>query len=317
MKIHRIVAFFLLFVTLWSCRDDDEDFLNGAVVVPPRLLSEVAVENDIELQAFLKSHFYNYEEFAAPPADFDFKIKIDTIAGDNADKRAMFDDITSEVISILPSSFGISDQEDSVDHTLYFLEARKGAGEKPTIGDNAILRYEGSLLDGTLFDASSTPIRFYLPQLIRGFGAAMTKVNSGSEIVDNGDGTVDFGEFGVGIVFIPSGLAYGNGRGPSGALPSYANLIFRLEGLAFEKNSDFDGDGIPSFLEDLDGDGNLNNDNTDADLEQIFLPNHGDIDDDNDGILTIDEIELDADGNFVAFKDTDGDGISDHLDNDN
>ena len=61
----------------------------------------------------------------------------------------------------------------------------------------------------------------------------------------------------------------------------------------------------------------MTDDNTDADLEQIFLPNHGDVDDDNDGILTIDEIELDADGNFVAFKDTDGDGISDHLDNDN
>ena len=40
-------------------------------------------------------------------------------------------------------------------------------------------------------------------------------------------------------------------------------------------------------------------------------------DDDQDGIPTIEEIELDADGNFVGFLDTDGDGTPDHLDNDN
>ena len=48
----------------------------------------------------------------------------------------------------------------------------------------------------------------------------------------------------------------------------------------------------------------------------MYFPNHNDTDDDQDGILTIDEIELDADGNFVGFKDSDGDGVHDHLDSD-
>ncbi|MGC1514515.1 MAG: hypothetical protein WA810_02980, partial [Maribacter sp.] len=69
---------------------------------------------------------------------------------------------------------------------------------------------------------------------------------------------------------------------------------------------------VPSILEDLNGDGNLFNDNTDG----VDGPNYLDADDDNDFIPTIDEINRDAEGNFVSFRDTDGDGIPDHLDND-
>ncbi|UWX55951.1 hypothetical protein NYZ99_06195 [Maribacter litopenaei] len=62
-------------------------------------------------------------------------------------------------------------------------------------------------------------------------------------------------------------------------------------------------------MEDIDGDGNLNNDNTDRDTEfNVFLANYNDTDDDADGIPTREEILLDEEGNFVDFKDTDGDG---------
>jgi len=46
--------------------------------------------------------------------------------------------------------------------------------------------------------------------------------------------------------------------------------------------TDFDDDGIPDFMEDINGDGNLENDDTDGD----GLPNYNDTDDDNDGWLT-------------------------------
>ena len=51
------------------------------------------------------------------------------------------------------------------------------------------------------------------------------------------------------------------------------------------------------------------------------MANFNDTDDDNDGILTIDEIKIDGvikkDANgIIIFPDTDGDGIPDHLDND-
>ena len=135
--------------------------------------------------------------------------------------------------------------------------------------------------------------------------------------LENGDGTISYEGFGIGAIFIPSGLGYFDRSAAGGSVPSYSPLVFKIDAFAYELDTDFDGDGIPSILEDVDGDGNLNNDNTDGDFSNWdLIPNYRDTDDDGDGILTIDEIELDADGNFVGFLDTDGDGTPDHLDSD-
>ncbi len=71
---------------------------------------------------------------------------------------------------------------------------------------------------------------------------------------------------------------------------------------------DSDADGIPDVYEDFDGDGILDNDDTDND----GLANYLDDDDDGDGVLTIFEA-TDEDGNPI---DTDGDTDVDYLDND-
>jgi len=71
---------------------------------------------------------------------------------------------------------------------------------------------------------------------------------------------------------------------------------------------DDDMDGVFNYLEDIDGDGNLDNDDSDND----GIPNYQDDDDDNDGILTADE-DTDGDGDW-SNDDEDGDGIVDYLD---
>lgn len=71
---------------------------------------------------------------------------------------------------------------------------------------------------------------------------------------------------------------------------------------------DDDGDGVPNAFEDFNGDGNLDDDDTDGD----GLANYLDDDDDGDGIPTIDEAK-DENGNPL---DTDGDSDVDYLDND-
>ena len=101
---------------------------------------------------------------------------------------------------------------------------------------------------------------------------------------------------------------------------------------------DHDLDGIPSYMEDLDENGNSYNDDTDGDL----LPNFVDNDDDNDGYFTRDELEYEeyaimvgdpepifADNEFessrqenngvitiktVIITDRDDDGVPDYLD---
>ena len=320
MKLRNAYLLIAGLLIISSCKNDDDAI---GEVVPPRLLSEVSVEDDAEIVEFLKTHFYNKEEFDTPPEGFDFKIKFSVIAGENSTKQSLFDspNLITQTISVDSESLGRADDDETIDQKLYTLVVRQGVvAGKPTIGDNVILRYEGSFLDGSLFDASSNqPIPLNLSGVVRGFGNGMKNFHTGNGPIENGDGTISYEGYGIGAIFIPSGLGYFDSSTASGNIPTYSPLIFKIDAFEFEANTDFDEDGIPSILEDLNNDGNLNNDNTNAEAEAtigIYTANYVDPDDDGDGILTIDEIELDADGNFVGFLDTDGDGTPDHLDND-
>lgn len=71
---------------------------------------------------------------------------------------------------------------------------------------------------------------------------------------------------------------------------------------------DTDGDQILDINEDVNGDNNIENDDTDGD----GIPNYQDPDDDGDGVLTKDE-DYDGDNNPMN-EDTDGDNLPDYLD---
>ena len=72
--------------------------------------------------------------------------------------------------------------------------------------------------------------------------------------------------------------------------------------------SDTDNDGVLDINEDLNGNNNLDDDDTDGD----DIPDYQDEDDDNDGVNTVNE-DYDNDGNPMN-EDSDGDGIPDYLD---
>lgn len=319
MKRNKQIALFLVLISFWSCRNDD-DGLPDVQVVPPRPLSEVAAENDAEIREFLSTHFYNYEEFDAPTADFDFEIRIDTIAGEeNGTKVPLIDQVEARTVKVSAFEFNLEGEED-VEHTYYVLGAREGSGIEPTIGDSTFVRYQGLLLDGTVFDEVQTGVWWDNPSFqfagvgsqkaFRGVGEGVTNIAAGNAIVDNGDGTFEVDGHGVGMIIFPSALATFNGN--RGFITAYSPLIFKVDVLVAKAGTDHDNDGIPSILEDIDADGILVDEDTNGDR----VANFQDPDDDGDGILTIEEIELDADGNFVGFKDTDGDGTFDHLDSD-
>ncbi|MCB0374569.1 MAG: peptidylprolyl isomerase, partial [Sinomicrobium sp.] len=152
MNFIRSIIVILLFAAISSCKNDD----NGINSEPPRDLGEVAVEDNDEIIAFLETHFYNYEAFEVPPPDFDYQIVIDTIADGNADKIPLISQVLSRTISVEDKD-GIM-----VEHTLYYLIARQGTGENPTIADSVLVRYRGNLLDDSQFDNSNVPLWFDL-----------------------------------------------------------------------------------------------------------------------------------------------------------
>lgn len=290
------MAVFSLLI-LASCSNDDD----SVEVTPPRDRGEVELESQANLKAYLSTHFYNYEEFEAEEEGFDYKIVFDTISGDNADKTPLLSQVIEEKFTY---------QE--TEYTLYSLIARQGAGIQPTFADSTYVNYQGSVVGGAKFDSSTTPIWFDLTQVVFGFANGLSNLKAGTMATENADGSVTFGnDYGIGAVFIPSGLGYFNSSGSG--FSSYSDLVFTFDLYRAVADTDDDNDGVPNWKEDINGNKFLNEvaDDTDGDNIPDFL----DTDDDGDGTLTRDEIVINADGT-VTYTDSNNDGTPDYLDPD-
>ncbi len=264
----------LLFIVLFSCSDDDD-----VVVIPPHERDEEAVIAQEEIEEFLQTHFYNYEEFENPTSEFDYRIVFDTIAGDNASKTPLIDQVLFKNVDDI--------FEDDLTYKLYYLKVRQGNGDDIGIADIASLTYDGKFLtDLSTFDSAITPVSFDLTRSTEGFQEALIEFNGATGYTENSDGTLTFDDYGIGAVFVPSGLGYFNTPPTGSIIPYYSQLIFTFYTYLNEKG-DHDNDKILSEFEDLDGDGFVYNDDTDGD----GFANFNDSDDDGDGRLTIYETE--------------------------
>lgn len=304
MKLNRLFILGVICSLFFaSCVPDDD--LNGAKVVI-RDKAEQALADDDSLVNFLQTHFYNYEDFANPPAGFDNKVRIDSIAGENEDKTPIWESPLLETKTIT---------RDEIDYNLYVLKVREGEGQQPTFADSVFVTYRGQTLNLYNFDSAITPVWFDLTSAVVGFTEAVVEFKGATGFVVNSDNSVEWNDdYGIGAVFLPSGLGYYAAPPTNSGIAPYSPLVFGFEMYGVHEN-DHDGDGVPSYMEDIDGDRILSGDagdDTDGDL----LPNYADADDDGDGIPTRDEIVIEVDGT-LSFPDTDNDGTPDYLDPDN
>ena len=93
-------------------------------------------------------------------------------------------------------------------------------GQKPKATDTVRVHYEGTLIDGTVFDSSyrrGESISFPLNGVIKGWTEGLQFMSIGSKYK----------------FFIPYQLAYGE-RGAGQSIPPYAALIFTVELLGIE-----------------------------------------------------------------------------------
>lgn len=301
MKL-ALYFFFIFSIFLTSCRPDDD----GPTITLNDRGEEATIAQD-EIEAFLQTHFYNYEDFQNPPEGFNFNIVFDSITGDNANKIPLIEQVSYKTVK--------DRREEDLTYKLYYLKVDEGVGDSPEFPDIAIVSYEGRLFDGQLFDSSTVPISFDLTGVIDGFQDGLIEFNGAGEIIKNNDGTLSFEDFGVGAVFIPSGLGYFNSPPFGTGISPYEQIYFTFKVFEADKG-DQDNDGILSIYEDRNNDRLEENDDTDGD----GVPDFADNDDDGDGTLTIDEIR-DENGNVITdpalFPDADGDGTPDYLDSDN
>ncbi|WP_066225275.1 FKBP-type peptidyl-prolyl cis-trans isomerase [Formosa haliotis] len=303
MKLRTVTLTILLAAMVFTCKNDDDD---NTETVPARDATEVYEENMAEIEAYLETHFYNYEDFdfdnPYSPANDNFQIVFDTIAGVNSDKIPLSDQVVSKEV---PDSV-----EEDLIYTMYYLVVREGKGEEIHFTDRAFVQYRGTLLDGSIFDSTVTPVGLSMLSygtdygVVDGFKETVIEFKTSTGNSENGDGTVTYHEHGIGAGFLPSGLAYFNSA--TSTIPAYSPLIFAVNtsGVTY---LDHDNDGVYSYLEDLNGDGDVYDDDTDGD----GIPNFIDLDDDGDGVFTIHE---DIDGDGDPSNDIGKNGIPKYLD---
>lgn len=195
--------------------------------------------------------------------------------------------------------------KDNITYTIYYLQLRQGSGANskfPTNVDNVLTAYQGFLMDeaATSFESNNDPQGYFnLGAVIRGWSEIFPKFKTGS-YTENPNGTLSYTDFGAGVMFVPSGLAYYNVSRTG--IPAYSPLIFGFKLFEIQR-VDHDNDGIFSFQEDINGDGYLrDNDFTfEDDSDQDGLPNYLDVDDDGDSFLTKFELKK-PDGTYHTFE---------------
>ncbi|MFD2917539.1 FKBP-type peptidyl-prolyl cis-trans isomerase [Psychroserpens luteus] len=291
----------ILFATLGACTPDDTD----VVIVPARDRGEQQIVDNDSLLDYLQTHYYNKSFFSDSSADYtkeDIIISESPTDGDGNPNELLINDVVTYTTSY-----------QSQVYEYYVLDLNPAlfdgdGGPKPNFTDDVSISYTGFEQDGDVFDSTVNPITLDLIGVIPGWRDVIQDFKTAeSGPVINEDGTVSYSNYGLGVMFLPSGLAYFNS--PPYTIPTYSNLIFKFELYTSEPN-DHDGDGVYTHLEDLDGNENITDDDTDGDE----IPNYIDIDDDGDGVLTIYE-DLDNDGD-PTNDDSDMDGIPNYLDED-
>jgi hypothetical protein len=304
-KFFAIIALVMLF----SCKDDDSSSIEP--------LRDYAVQYAVDIakiENFLKEYYITVQN--APGSVTDQDVTFTKIAAGG----------TQTAIWDMPNLTFRTVKLHGIEYKLYYLKLRDGVGNSPTNVDAVLTSYSGKRIYTTAenvdnlidFETVKYPQSMMnLSSLIKGWSEVFPQFKAGV-FSENSDGSVNYNDFGAGVIFIPSGLGYyGSSRTN---LPAYSPLIFSVKLYAVQY-VDHDGDRILSHLEDLDFDkymytfdsGVLNPDDTDND----GIPNFLDSDDDGDGILTKNELNLDSSGNpILPHPDCDGDGIPDYLDAD-
>lgn len=277
MKL-KYIFLLILGIGIFSCSDDDSKDESHDPVAQ-------ALIDDATLIEFLQTHYLTPEK------------EIDTITNG---ETPLYDIVTTDAL-----------EYNDIDYKIYYYVDQQGVGVQSSRNDSVQILYRGFLLDSIKFDENtsytSNKSWFHLPNTIPGFRYGVSYFKEGEKVIYP-DESFGYENTGKGVFFMPSGLAYAN-IGSGGAIPPNAPIYYFLD-LGRVVVADADNDSVSNNDEDVDGDGNVTNDDTDQD----GVANYNDVDDDNDEILTKDE-DANGDGD-PTNDDTDGDGTPDYLDAD-
>ncbi|PXY39579.1 FKBP-type peptidylprolyl isomerase [Flavobacterium cheongpyeongense] len=304
--MNKFKYFFILLIagtSLISCNKNDDDDIK----IEPLRDYDVQYETDkATIESYLNTHYILVTQNAGEVEDMD--VVIDSIE-DSATQVPIMSYKANVGTTVYPQLKSKDVDLHGISYKLYYLVLREGIGENPMNTDGVLTSYSGSYLSDvaktdkhaayvqtTFFEKVIYPQSVMdLAGLIRGWGEVFPEFKTGTAIGKE-DGNISYKDFGAGVMFLPSGLAYYTANN---SIPAYRPLVFSFK-LYKMQRLDHDKDGVFDYQEDINGDGYVydyrnttlypnapvNLDDTDKDGVPDFI----DIDDDGDGYTTLLEI---------------------------
>ena len=338
----KIIFLFTLGLNVVSCSKD-----NNNNVAPLRDYTEQYTKDIANIETYMQTHYM--EVTNNPGATNDQNVTF-TLIPEGGTQTSIWDQTTYPILTRYVS---VNQNDVDITYKIYYIQLRQGTGansKSPSNVDRVLTSYRGEYIFSSTeqvngvdvttiksdeFEESINPQNYFnLTSVIRGWSEIFPQFKTGTYI-GNSNGTISYNDFGAGIMFIPSGLAYFGSS--SGGIPSYSPLIFSFKLYEIQR-IDHDGDGIFSYQEDLNGDGYLysfaagiaNPDNTNAPGTSVLIgpnkyskenevPDFLDVDDDGDYFTTKSEIKNPITGIAYPFADIPtcggtGNGKKKHLD---
>ena len=303
-KYFKIIFSLAVIVTLFSCAKDDDNPISK-----PRDYTEQYAKDIDSIDKFIDTH--------SMTVDANYNVTFTKITAESPPGTLNIRDEYEDELQFKT----VTNEAHGVDYKLYYIVLNEGSteGKHPTIVDSVHVSYRGvETIEGTQFDYAPNPRWFKLDELgVAAWGEIFPYFRTGiydPELGQNpGPNPVTFSDYGAGVMFVPSGMGYYNSS--EGTLAAYSNLVFSFK--LYELNyRDHDGDGILSKDEvPLDADFLYDPQDYNSDKEYPLgngdgIPNYLDVDDDNDRVLTKNELKK-PDGTYHTFETVPGcDGLA-------
>ena len=329
----KIIFLFSLGLTVVSCSKSDNN------TEPLRDYTEQYTKDLTNIETYMHTHYMEVVNNPGATEDQDVTF---TLIPEGGTQTSIWDQTTYPILTRL-----VTVKQNGIDVTykIYFIQLRQGSGansKSPCNVDRVLTSYRGenifssteqvngvdvTTIKSDQFEESINPQNYFnLTSVIRGWSEIFPQFRTGTYSGNpdgvyppNLDGTTSYYDFGAGVMFIPSGLAY-YGNSPGG-IPAYSPLIFSFKLYEIQR-MDQDADGIYSYQEDLNDDGYLytlekgvnNPDNTNGPGTAVLIgpnkfsevdevPDFLDVDDDGDFFTTASEIKNPITGDAYPFAD--------------
>lgn len=285
IKLRYIFFISIVSLLVYACGNDDDD---GDEAVD--YAAQSVIDND-SIVSFLQKHYYDIDLDSVKPL----------VTGETAlydDPNLAKHDITHEI-----------DDED-YDFSLYVYTIAEGdtstdAKGYPTVVDSVLVNYYGQTIERTdslstaTFDSNSNFWAVLGAGVISGWTYGVPNFRAGVNATQPNE-PLTFANQGKGLLFIPSGLAYGDTG--SGSISSNEPIMFNIELNDFVVDTDFDQDGVPS-------------------IDEVYINGlyPWEVDTDEDGVVDFADVDDDGDGIPTIYEDAneDGDPTNDFSDPNN